>query len=166
MSKIELHTSLDIPAGLARNEMLRIMSEIHDHKPPYADVALRIGLHDLHLPIPGQISVPIEASVHGQPFQYECALKIEGTNGQHLFPKFAGSVTVSALGDAACELWLQGEYEVPLGGIGAAIDATLMNGAAKRSLTAFLEVLSNAIVQNVKRDQEHDVSRRRASSGA
>ena len=55
MSKIELHTSLDIPAGLARNEMLRIMSEIHDHKPPYADVALRIGLHDLHLPIPGQI---------------------------------------------------------------------------------------------------------------
>ena len=75
-------------------------------------------------------------------------------------------MTVSALGDAASELWLQGEYEVPLGGIGAAIDATLMNGAAKRSLTAFLEVLSNAIVQNVKRDQEHDVSRRRASSGA
>ncbi len=104
--------------------------------------------------------------MQGRPFQYECTLKIEAANGQNLFPKFAGNVNVSALGESASELWLQGRYEVPLGGIGAAIDATLMNGVAERSLSAFLDVLSGAIVDNVKRNQEHDVSRRRAQSGA
>jgi hypothetical protein len=163
---VELHTSLDIPAGLARNELLRIMNAIHARKPPYENAALHIGLHDLRLPVPGEIAVPIEASVQGRPFQYECTLKIEAANGQHLFPKFAGNVNVSALGEGASELWLQGRYEVPLGGIGAAIDATILNGTAERSLSAFLDVLSKAIVTNVKRDQENAVNRRRVQSGA
>jgi hypothetical protein len=163
---IELHTSLDIPAGLARNELLRIMSAIHDRKPPYEDAALHVGLHNLRLPVPGEITVPIDASVQGRPFQYACTLKIEAANGQHLFPKFAGNVNISALGEGASELWLQGQYEVPFGGIGAAIDATVLNGAAQRSLSAFLDVLSNAIVNNVKRDQELEANRRRAQSGA
>ena len=163
---IELHTSLDIPAGLARNELLQIMKAIHDRRPPYEDAALHVGLHDLRLPMPGEIAVPIEASVQGRPFQYECTLKIEAANGQKLFPKFEGNVNVSALGDSASELWLQGAYDVPFGGIGAAIDATVMNGAAERSLEAFLTMLSDAIVHNVKRDQERSVTRRLGQPGA
>jgi hypothetical protein len=163
---IELHTSLDVPAALARKELLHIMSAMHDRKPPYEDAALHVGLHDLRLPVPGEIAVPIEASVQGRPFQYACTLKIEAANGQHLFPKFVGNVNVSALGESASELWLQGRYEVPLGGIGAAIDATLLNGAAERSLSAFLDMLSNAIVDTVKGEQEHDAKRRRVQSGA
>jgi hypothetical protein len=163
---IELHTSLDIPAGLARNELLRIMKAIHDRKPPHEDAALHVGLHDLRLPVPGEIAVPIETSVQERPFQYECTLKIEAANGQHLFPKFVGNVNVSPLGESGSELWLQGQYDVPFGGLGAAIDVTLMRGAAERSLRAFLDMLSSALVANVKRDQEKDVSRRRAGSGA
>ncbi len=163
---IDLHTSLDIPARLARNELLRIMRAVHERKPPYEDAALHVGLHDLRLPVPGEIAVPIEASAQGLPLQYACTLKIEAADGRHLFPKFAGNVNVSSLGESASELWLQGQYDVPLGGIGAAIDATLMNGVAERTLSTFLDALSNAIVHNVKRDQEHDANRRRAQSGA
>jgi len=160
---IELHTSLDIPAALARKELLRIMTAIHEHEAPYEEATLRVGLHDMRLPVPGEIGVPIDAEVQSRPFQYECGIKIGASGGRNFFPKFAGTASISALGSSACELWLQGHYEVPLGGIGDAIDATLLNGAAKRSLTAFLEFLAKTIVENVKREQESDVNRRRGA---
>ena len=50
--RIELYTSLDLPASLVRNELFRIMKAIHDHETPYQDAALRVGLHDLRLPVP------------------------------------------------------------------------------------------------------------------
>jgi hypothetical protein len=160
--KIELHTSLDLPATLARTELFRVMNAIHDHEPPYQDAALHVGLHDLRLPVPGDVGVPIETEVRGLPFQYECTLKIAASGaGAEFFPKFSGNINVSALGSGACELWLQGEYDVPLGGVGAAIDATLFAGAAKRSLTAFLDYLAQTLTENVKRQQEADVSGRR-----
>jgi hypothetical protein len=158
--KIELHTSLDIPASLARNELFRVMNAIHDHEAPYRDAALHVGLHDLRLPVPGQLGVPIEAEVHGRPFQYECTLKIAASGGAELFPKFSGNLNISALGSGASELWLQGQYDVPLGGVGAAIDATLFNGAAKRSLTEFLDFLARTLTDNVQRRQQADVSGR------
>jgi hypothetical protein len=158
--KIELHTSLDLPASLARNELFRVMNAIHDHEPPYEDAALHVGLHDLRLPVPGEVGIPIEAEVLGRPFQYECTLKIAASGGAEFFPKFSGNLSVSALGSGACELWLQGNYDVPLGSVGAAIDATLLNGAAKRSLSAFLDFLAQTLTVNVRQQQQADVSSR------
>jgi hypothetical protein len=156
---IGLHTSLDVPAGLARTELMNIMNAIHNHEAPYEDAVLKVGLHDLRLPLPGDVGIPIDAEVQGRPFQYQCGIKIAAHGGAELFPKFAGSVNISALGSSASEIWLQGDYEVPLGAIGAMLDATLFYGTAKRSLTAFLDMLANTITANVKREQEREVSR-------
>ena len=93
--------------------------------------------------------------------QYTCTLKIAATDGAELFPTFDGTISVSPVGTAACELWLQGRYDVPLGAIGAAIDATLFKGAAKRSLNSQLEFLAKTIGENVKRAQANDVTRHR-----
>jgi hypothetical protein len=162
---IELHTSIDIPARLAREQLLRIVTAIHDRRPPYDQAALRVGLHNLRLPLPGEITVPIKADVVERPLQYTCSIKLRASSGEEFFPAFSGEITVSALGNA-CELWLQGRYDVPLRGLGAAIDATLLKGAAKESLTAFLEFLAQTITENVKRDQNVEINRRLAHPGA
>jgi hypothetical protein len=159
--QIELHAALDVPAGLAREELARIMQAIHERKPPYEDAALHVGLRDLRLPVSGEIGVPITTGVVDRPMQYTCTLKIAATDGAELFPTFDGTISVSPVGTAACELWLQGRYDVPFGAIGAAIDATLLKGAAKRSLTSLLEFLAKTIGENVKRAQANDVTRHR-----
>jgi hypothetical protein len=163
---IELHASLDVPAELARDELARIMKAIHDRTPPYDGAALRVGLHDLRLPVAGDVGVPIEADVTERPMQYVCTLKIAASGGAEFFPKFSGSISVSPLGSGASELWLQGEYDVPLGGIGAAIDATLLSGAARRSLAGFLDLLARDIVENVRKAQEGEINRRLGHPGA
>jgi hypothetical protein len=156
---IEIHTSIEIPAALARTELLRIMSAIHGHQAPYEDAVLRVGLHDLRMPLPGDVSIPIEAEVQSRPLQYECGIKIAAGGSAEFFPKFSGTITISALGSGVSEMWLQGDYVVPLGALGEAIDATLLNGTAKRSLAAFLDMLADTLTANVKSEQESEVRR-------
>ena len=159
--QVELHTSIDVPARLAREQLLHIMTAIHEGQAPYDGAALRVGLHSLRLPLPGDITVPIEAAVVERPIQYTCSVEIRATSGEKFFPAFKGEINVSALGSAS-ELWLRGQYEVPLHGLGAAIDSTIFKGAAKDSLTAFLEFLGRTITDNVKRDQKAELNRRLA----
>lgn len=159
--QIELHAALDVPAGLAREELARIMQAIHERKPPYEDAALHVGLRDLRLPVSGEIGVPITTGVVDRPLQYTCTLKIAATEGTELFPTFDGTISVSPVGSSASELWLQGRYEVPFGAVGAVIDATLFKGTAKRSLSSLLEFLAKAIGENVKRDQANQITRHR-----
>jgi hypothetical protein len=158
---IELHAALDVPAGLAREELARIMTAIHERKPPFEDAALHVGLRDLRLPVPGDVAVPITTGLVDRPLQYTCTLKIAASDGAELFPTFDGTLSVSPLGTAACELWMQGRYDVPFGAIGAAIDATLFKGTAKRSLSGLLEFLAKTVSENVKRDQANQVTRHR-----
>ncbi|HTA38601.1 MAG TPA: hypothetical protein VK760_05975, partial [Candidatus Acidoferrales bacterium] len=86
---------------------------------------------------------------------------IAASDGAKFFPTFEGTLAVSPVGTSACELWLQGRYDVPFGALGAAIDATVFKGTAKRSLTNLVELLAKTVVENVKRDQANQVARHR-----
>jgi hypothetical protein len=159
--QIERHASLDVPAVLARKELARVMRAIQAHEPPYANLALHVGLHDFHLPIPGQISIPVETEIHEGPLQYTCAIRLAASGATKLFPKFSGTLDVSGLGDSASELRIRGEYEVPLGGLGAAVDSTLLNGSAQRALDGLLNLLADAVNDGVKRNQKAEILARR-----
>jgi hypothetical protein len=159
---VELRSALDVPAVLARDELARIMRAIAEHLPPYEDATLHVGLQDLRLPFLGDISVPIEADVDSQPLRYACKLKIAAGSGATLFPAFSGAINVSPVGSAASELWLQGQYDVPLGALGAAVDATLLRGVAERSLGKFLDFLAKTIVANVGAAQKIDIRHRQS----
>jgi hypothetical protein len=159
--QIELHAPLDVPAGLAREELAHIMQAMHERKPPYEDAALHVGLRDLRLPVSGQVGVSITTDMVERPLQYTCTLKIAASDGAELFPTFDGTIAVSPVGTSACELWMQGRYDVPFGALGAAIDATLFKGTAKRSLSSLLEFLAKSVSENVKRDQANQITRHR-----
>jgi hypothetical protein len=155
--QIERHASLDVPAVLARKELMRVMQAIQAHEAPYADLALHVGLHDFHLPIPGQISIPVETEIHEGPVQYTCAIKIAASGAAELFPKFSGTLDVTGLGESASELRVRGEYEVPFGGLGSAVDSALLSGAAQRALEGLLNLIADAVNDGVKRKQEDEI---------
>ncbi|MHB8147992.1 MAG: hypothetical protein ACYDGM_12130, partial [Vulcanimicrobiaceae bacterium] len=69
-----------------------------------------------------------------------------------LFPKFVGTLTVMPA-ETETELWLQGRYDLPLGPLGAAVDATVLRGAAKNSLCRFLQWLADEIKTDVRESE-------------
>jgi hypothetical protein len=155
--QIERRASLDVPAVLARKELARVMRAIEAHEHPYADLALHVGLHDFHLPIPGEISIPVETEIHEGPVQYSCTIKLAASGATKLFPKFSGTLDVSGLGDGASELRVRGEYKVPFGGLGAAVDSTILNGSAQRALDGLLKLIADAVNDGVKRNQKAQI---------
>lgn len=74
-----------------------------------------------------------------------------GAPGKHLFPVFDGTLEVGELFRDLSELTLAGSYRVPLGPVGAALDATVLHAAARdtaaRLVQALAEVLTDARVQ-------------------
>ena len=63
--KIELHTSLDIPARLARNELFADYAAVHDREPPYRMPRCTSDCTICVCPFRARLAVPIEASGSG-----------------------------------------------------------------------------------------------------
>ncbi|MGC8484859.1 MAG: hypothetical protein ACP5O6_04405, partial [Candidatus Baltobacteraceae bacterium] len=57
------------------------------------------------------------------------------------------------------ELWLQGEYHAPFGALGERFDATVLHGAAERSLRDLLERIATRLVTTI-REREESAARR------
>jgi hypothetical protein len=155
-ANVEMYVSIPLAPTPARDAMIAILDAIGRREPPYERVALTLGLSDLHLPIEGSVSIPIEAGVEAQPLRWECRIEIEAEQNRELFPHFEGTLTVTPNGRGACELRLQGSYDPPLGLLGKGLDATVLRGAAERALRRFLEWLATEIRARVDRlEREH-----------
>jgi hypothetical protein len=152
-NKIELYTSLPLAAPVVADAAMRILKAIDAHEAPYDRVAMTLGLRDLHIPIDADVQVPVRAEVEWQPQRWEADIAIEAIANEKLFPRFHGMFSITPTGPAHSELWLQGNYDVPMGPLGTPVDATLMHGAAVKSLQRFLDWLSEQITHSVEESE-------------
>ena len=158
--RTELYQAMPVPGPLALEAMLGILRDVADHRAPYERTALSLGFDQIRLPAAGVIAVPVSIDTRTQPQRYECELTISATAGTKMFPKFAGSLSVSPMRDSGSELWLAGTYTVPLGAIGEFVDATFLHGAADASLKRFVVWFAEQIVARVNREQRAELQDR------
>ncbi len=149
MATIEMYVPLKSPPEIVCDSLLRVVPAIAQGKPPYERLAMSVTLRDLRIGANGEVKVPIRTRVHREDDSWRCALDIQAADRERFFPKFRGRLTVVPV-DASCELWLEGAYEVPLGSVGALLDATVLRGAAKNSLWKFLQWLADEIKADVR----------------
>lgn len=72
-------------------------------------------------------------------------LSWSGDPGRHLFPVFDGTVEVEAIYHDVAELTLAGSYRVPLGPVGAALDATVLHAAARETIARLVQELATEL---------------------
>lgn len=132
--------AITLPAHHALAAIETILGELTKH-PGSASLALE--MHELHVPLQAMISVPIEARVFPSSSRNEWHLEIRAVAGANVFPTFEGTLAITPAGERGSELHLDGTYHVPLNGVGRAIDATLMRGAAEASIQRFVREIAH-----------------------
>lgn len=154
---VELHVSIALPGTVTRDAAMRILQAMAEGRPPYDRVTLSLGLRDLQIPIDADVAVAVHTDIDVRPQRWESTIEIEAANNQRFFPRFHGTISVTPNGHSACELWLQGSYEVPLGTVGEGVDATFLRGSAERTLTRFLEWLAGEVTRDaIEAEREHE----------
>lgn len=147
---VEAHVSTHIAQATAQEAAAEVLAALAKRERPYDRLSLSIRLRDdLQMPIDAVVAVPVVLKVEIPAKPGACTIEIAAESATRFFPTFKGLFGVRALGPSACELWLQGTYEPPLGTVGSGIDATFMRGAAKKSLRAFLDWISTEVTKNV-----------------
>jgi len=107
--------------------------------------ALALNIRQLSVPLEALISVPVDVRVRSGEARNEWRLRIRAVSKPHLYPRFAGVLTLIPAADQGCQLQLSGEYAPPLGAIGRVIDATVLRGAAQSSLERFVREIAYRI---------------------
>jgi hypothetical protein len=157
MTTVRLSRAIQLPQALAYQTAAEILREIARQEQPWRGFALHLDLGDIGLPEVGYIAVPIRMEVGPSPPETanQIDLSIEALRSSNAFPKFQGALGADVVGPAAATLWLGGNYDVPLSGLGKIVDATLAHGAAEKSLKNFLDDIARACEARVnKREAE------------
>ncbi|MHB8140433.1 MAG: SRPBCC family protein [Vulcanimicrobiaceae bacterium] len=161
MKNIELHIELPIPAAAAHDETMALLGALGRSEPPFEDLALALGLRSLHFPIAGEVRIPIATHVELAPVHWEATLEINSADHPNFFPRFRGTMTLNALDTNKSELSLQGSYIPPIGSVGDLIDATILHGAAERSLRDLLERIAQLLLTTIRTREEATARRAR-----
>ena len=164
MKSVEMHVDLPIPASAARDETLELFAALGRREPPFDELALALGLRSLHLPVQGEVRIPVTTHVELAPLRWEANIEMEAADHPGLFPRFHGTMTLNPVGSTSSELWLQGEYHAPFGALGERFDATLLHGAAERSLRDLLERIATRLVATIREREESAARRARGLS--
>jgi len=159
MKSVELHVDLPLPATAAHDEAMELFAALGRREPPFDELALAVGLRSLHIPVGGELRIPVATHVELAPMRWEAAIELQAVDHPGLFPRFHGTLTLNPVGPMASELWLQGTYNAPLGALGERIDATVWHGAAERSLRELLERIAAGLVAKI-REREDSAARR------
>ena len=159
MKAIEMHVDLPLPASAARDEAMELFAALGRREAPFDELALAVGLRSLHLPVQGELRIPVTTRVELAPVRWEASIEMEAADHPGLFPRFHGTMTLNPVGGTTSELWLQGEYNAPFGAFGERFDATLLHGAAEKSLRDLLERIATRLVATI-REREESAARR------
>ncbi len=65
---------------------------------------------------------------------------------QMLFPSLEGDLEVAKLGEDRCRLTLSGQYNPPLGAVGATLDRRLLHRVAASTVRSFLQEVAAALM--------------------
>lgn len=146
---VEVTAPVHVPREAASSMLLSSLTRISECP---GSVSLTLHLDDMHVPVSAAVSVPVGIRVEretGKPLY----ITIEALQQSTIFPRFRGTVAVAATSATASVLQLNGEYSVPMGWIGKAVDSSLLRGAAIASLSEFLSRLSKDVDEAVRRDE-------------
>ena len=146
--------SLKLPPVAVREALSGILQSISQGEHAWRGFQFHIELGKAHLPDVGFIAIPIRLQLAPeQPGIDQRKISIEAARHPSSFPTFEGALGVDAVGSASDEsiLWFIGDYHLPLGALGALVDATLATGIAERCLENFLEDLANACRARVEK---------------
>ena len=137
--------------------LLRAQLEILEEASEHGTVVLAA-----RLPGNGRVAVPVRLSVrYPAPKNPRFGLTIVALRTPALYPKFRGEIEPTEAGTAVTILKLSGEYQVPLGLLGRAIDASAAHGIAPRGLEDLLNRLVADLLVSVasKSDAEYRAAR-------
>ena len=129
---VEMYVPINLAPHVVRGSASRVLHSLEEKASPYGSLALAFDFGDLRI---AELTNPL---------RWRCRLEIRAAVKERFFPKFCGTLSAMAVGTQT-ELWLQGAYEPPLGTFGAAVDATVLRGAAKSALRSFLQWLADEI---------------------
>lgn len=139
VEKMHSSVAVAVPAYYALPAVETVLREFAN-EPGRASLALNV--RQLHLPFQATIAVAVAAHVAAGEAQNEWRLHIEAVLNPAIYPTFDGVLALLPAAEAGSQLQLDGEYTVPFGRIGRALDDTLLRGAAKKSLERFLREIA------------------------
>ena len=138
---VALNRDAVVPLVRARLETLAEASE-------HGTVMLFAGL-----PGGGQIAVPVRLRVtYASPRASRFTLSIRALTSSELYPRFRGVLELTAAGTAATIVALSGEYAVPFGLLGNALDATAARHIAPHGLAGLIDRLVRDVSDDAARD--------------
>jgi hypothetical protein len=152
MAKVELQRPLSVPAVPARSAASFIMHAIEERRDGWEEFALYLDFGAIGLPDVGYVAIPVTISGVKESLEprHEIAFTMKARRSPDAFPVFNGAIGVDATGPSQSELWLGGNYDVPLHHLGGLIDRTFAAGAAEKSLDNMLRELAEAIEARVQ----------------
>lgn len=126
---------MTVPAHFALPAVETILNEFAQES---GRASLALNVRQLRLPFQATIYVAVDARVLPGDAPNEWRIHICAARNPALYPTFDGVLTLVDAAAAGSVLQLEGEYDVPFGAVGRAIDVTLLRGAAISSLERFV----------------------------
>jgi hypothetical protein len=153
MPKVDLEKPLNVPAVPARDAASQIFRDIAANAHEWQGFALHLNLGALGLPDVGYIAIPVRLEIAGEEFEprHQIRFTIHSRRNAEIFPVFDGSLGVDSSGPSSAQVWLGGEYELPLSGFGAFFDKAVAGRAATQTLENFLSDIAEAIAARVEK---------------
>lgn len=153
MPKVDLEKPLNVPAVPAREAGSEMLHDIAADAHEWQGFALHLNLGALGLPDVGYIAIPIRLEIAGEESEprHEIRFTIRARKSAELFPVFRGALGIDSSGPSGSQVWLAGEYELPMSGVGAFFDKTVARDAATKTLANFLADLAEAIAARVEK---------------
>lgn len=128
------------------------MHGIEDQRGDWSEFALYLNFASLGLPDVGYVAIPVRISDVKETLEprHEIRFRMCALRSPEAFPVFDGAIGVDATGASNASLWLAGNYEVPLRGLGGLIDQTFAGGPAQKTLENMLNEIAEAIEAHVQ----------------
>lgn len=129
------------------------MHEIAEAKGEWSDFSLYVALATVGLPDVGYIAIPVTIESLSETLEprHEIAFTMHARRSPQLFPKFTGGIGIDSTGPSNALVWLGGDYDVPMSGLGNLVNQHLAGGTAEQSLQNMLSELADAIQARVER---------------
>jgi hypothetical protein len=156
MPDVELTTEVRAAAPAVRG-VLRPVLQVLSERSDEGELSLAVRLAPRDGAAIADVTVPVALTVGKTVGADEpIPLEVKAHGPGALFPAFSGSIEAHEEGPASSAVVLRGTYEPPLGLIGAAIDATVMHGTARASLSSLLERIASAVNARLGEDAERE----------
>lgn len=149
--RISAAVPLDAPRELAAPVLEKLLRRL-ELEPGRAALSVDLA-RDLQFPVEVSVKVPVQLRVVAIRPVAIFEIRLHAAEQREYYPEFTGLLTIESVDASLSSLRISGTYTVPLGAFGAALDMTLLGGAAESSLARFLRRLAGQTSETVRAGQ-------------